>query len=91
MINIKVKFEPMKHIIKPLLAGLIMGVVIFFVNHLFSGVIRNSILTIINIMIGAVVYLISVFALKILSKDEILMLPKGEKIYNLLVKLKFYK
>lgn len=89
--NIKVKFEPVKHIIKPLLAGLIMGTVIFFINCLFNGVIRNSILTIINIMIGAVVYLISVFALKILSKDEILMLPKGEKIYNLLVKLKFYK
>ena len=89
--NIKVKFEPVKHIIKPLLAGLIMGAVIFFINYLFNGVIRNSILTIINIMIGAVVYLISVFALKILSKDEILMLPKGEKIYNLLVKLKFYK
>lgn len=89
--NIKVEFEPMKHIIKPLLAGLIMGAVIFFINYLFNGVIRNSILTIINIMIGAVVYLISVFALKILSKDEILMLPKGEKIYNLLVKLKFYK
>lgn len=89
--NIKVKFEPVKHIIKPLLAGLIMGAVIFFINYLFNGVIRNSILTIINIMIGAVVYLISVFALKILSKDEILMLPRGEKIYNLLVKLKFYK
>ena len=89
--NIKVKFEPVKHIVKPLLAGLIMGAVIFFINYLFSGVIRNSILTIINIMIGAVVYLISVFALKILSKDEILMLPKGKKIYNLLVKLKFYK
>lgn len=89
--NIKVKFEPVKHIVKPLLAGLIMGSVIFFINYLFNGVIRNSILTIINIMIGAVVYLISVFALKILSKDEILMLPKGEKIYNLLVKLKFYK
>ncbi len=89
--NIKVKFEPVKHIVKPLLAGLIMGAVIFFINYLFNGVIRNSILTIINIMIGAVVYLISVFAFKILSKDEILMLPKGEKIYNLLVKLKFYK
>lgn len=89
--NIKVKFEPVKHIVKPLLAGLIMGAVIFFINYLFNGVIRNSILTIINITIGAVVYLISVFALKILSKDEILMLPKGEKIYNLLVKLKFYK
>ena len=89
--NIKVKFEPVKYIVKPLLAGLIMGAVIFFINYLFNGVIRNSILTIINIMIGAVVYLISVFALKILSKDEILMLPKGEKIYNLLVKLKFYK
>lgn len=89
--NIKVKFEPVKHIIKPLLAGLIMGAVIFLINHLFNGVIINSILTIVNIMIGAVVYLISVFALKILSKDEILMLPKGEKIYNLLVKLKFYK
>ena len=84
--NIKVKFEPVKHIIKPLLAGLIMGAVIFFINYLFSGVIRNSILTIINIMIGAVVYLISVFALKIMSKDEILRLPKREEIDNLLIK-----
>ena len=44
--NIKVKFEPVKHIVKPLLAGLIMGAVIFFINYLFNGVIRNSILTI---------------------------------------------
>lgn len=88
--NIKVKIEPVKHIVKPVLAGAIMGMVIFLINYLFNGIIGNSILTVINIMIGALVYLAAIFTLKIMDKDEILMLPKGEKIYNLLVRLRLY-
>lgn len=88
--NIKIKIDIKKNIVKPLFAGIIMGVVIYTINYLFSGVINNSILTIINIIVGALIYLTLVFLLKILDKSEILLLPKGNKIYNILKKFKIY-
>ena len=46
--------------------------------------------TIISIIFAIIIYLISVIALKIYDKEDILMLPKGTKIYNLLEKMKIY-
>ena len=47
--------------------------------------------TILAIAIAIVVYCLSVIALKIFSKNEILMFPFGEKIYKLLEKISIYK
>ena len=44
----------------------------------------------IAIIVAIIMYAISVVLLKIFSKSDILMLPKGEKIYKFLVKLKIY-
>ena len=86
----------MKYIVKPIIAGVVMGVVAVGVYKLSmlvcpSGFIGNLISTVIAIAIAAVVYFFTVFMLKILSEDEIKQLPMGTKIYNGLVKLKFYK
>lgn len=86
----------MKYIVKPIIAGVVMGIVAVGVYKLSmlvcpSGFIGNLISTVIAIAIAAVVYFFTVFMLKILSEDEIKQLPMGTKIYNGLVKLKFYK
>ena len=47
--------------------------------------------TIISIILGAIIYVILVFVSKILKKEDIMMIPFGTKIYNILVKLKVYK
>ena len=47
--------------------------------------------TIISIILGAIIYVILVFVSKILKKEDIMMIPFGTKIYNILVKLKIYK
>ena len=54
---------------------------------LVSMVFGNAISTIISIMVGGVVYVIVLLAIGGIKKDEILIMPKGEKIYKMLKKL----
>ncbi len=89
--SIDFKIDVKNGILKPLLSGIIMSLVIIVTYMLLNKILGNSLTTIICILLGAVSYLISILLLKTLSKDDICSLPKGEKIYNLLVKLKFYK
>ena len=48
----------------------------------------NAISTLISIMIGGIVYVLVLLAIGGIRKDEILIMPKGEKIYKMLKKLK---
>ena len=88
-INLKINFK--KNILKPIIAGLIMGGVIFIIHKLLQPTINNTILTMLTIGIGAIVYLMAIAYIKVLDKDEILALPMGNKAYKLLTKLKIYK
>ncbi len=92
----KLKLTFGKYIGKPLLSGAAMGAAAVGVYKLctlvtgdsFAG---NFIATIISIGVAAVVYFALVFGLKILSPDEVMQLPAGNKLYGLLKKMKFYK
>ena len=89
--SIDFKIDVKNGILKPLLSGIIMSLVIMVTYILLNKILGNSLTTIICILLGAVSYLVLILLLKTLSKNDICSLPKGEKIYNLLVKLKFYK
>ena len=68
-----------------------MGVTAWAAYKLFMAVIGSNIVsTLLAIAFAAVVYLILVLALKILSENEIKMLPGGGAIYRLLVRAKIY-
>ena len=47
--------------------------------------------TIIAILVAIIIYIISVVALKIFTKEEIFMIPYGQKLYKILEKLGIYK
>ena len=88
-LNIKLKFKD--HILKPFIATCIMGMSAFCIYSLIAGTIPNSISTIIAIIIAVIVYAICIFAMRILEENDIKMMPFGNKIYPILVKLKLYK
>lgn len=93
---IPIKLSLGKYIIKPLVSGLVMGAVAFGMYTLLAkvmgaGYINNLITTVVSIGVSAVVYFGFVFALRIMSKDDILLLPAGGRILNLLTKLKLYR
>ena len=54
--------------------------IIYAINILFS--IAAIIYTIKNPKLGIIIYIISIFALKILSQEEIFMIPYGQKLYR---------
>ena len=89
--TVKLQFKLHRLMIRPVLATIIM-MIFSYPSYLFIMNLASSIrlATIIAIVVAIIVYAISVILLKIFSKSDILMLPKGEKIYNFLVKLKIY-
>ena len=55
------------------------------------GPIVEAIATLLSVLITAVLYAFALFITKSFSKEDIMMLPKGKKIYGLLVKMKLMK
>ena len=89
--EIKLKISFKNHIFKPILASAIMGVIVYFAYSLMINITGNTISTITSIVIGVLSYLIIVLLMKILTKEDIFMIPFGTKIYRALVKLGIYK
>ncbi len=86
----KLNFSLIKLSIKPILATLIMSICSYGVFILVKSFIGIRISTIIAIIIAVIVFAISVVILKVFSREEIEMLPKGDKVYSVLKKLHLY-
>lgn len=79
--------------LKPLVAAALMGAAAWACNGLlghFLNTAQNSglasVVTLVSIVLGGLIYVISLILLRAISKDDILMLPKGEKIAKVLEK-----
>lgn len=88
---IKLDFKCGRMVIAPIMASTFMGICTYFINQGLNSIIGNSLSTIISIICGAIIYVILIFVFKILKKEDIIMIPFGTKLYNILVKLKIYK
>ena len=89
--NIKIKVEWLRMIILPIISGCIMGFAVYLVNIGLSNIINPKLSTIISIIFGAIIYLAEILLLKVLKKEDILMMPFGSKIYPVLNKIGIYK
>lgn len=89
--KLKIKFDPKKNIIKPAIAAVVMGIIVYFVQYLLNMFMGNILSTLLAIIVGVGVYGLAIIFMNVLSKEDILMIPFGTKIYNILVKLHLYK
>lgn len=88
--NLKIEFG-IKNIIKPLIATAMTTIVIIFCYNEFLSIFSEKLCIIITITISAIVYVILLLILRVFSENEIMLIPNGKKIYNILKKLKIYK
>lgn len=88
-VNLKLNF--MKTWIKPLLAAIIMSAVSYGLYMLLLGIMPAKLATIIALATAVVVYVLAILVLKVFNKEDILMLPMGDKIYAILNKVGIYK
>lgn len=88
-VDLKLSFSKM--VLKPLIACLMMGIVSYGSYILFKGIFVQNLATILALVVAVIVYILSIFVLRILNEEDIQMLPSGNKIYALLVKIGIYK
>lgn len=77
--------------IKPISAGLVMAAVTFFGFKLLYPLMGNNLATLITVVIAGIIYVAMLFATKSITTEEVLTLPKGEKIMQMVRKFKKQK
>lgn len=76
---------------KPMGAAAVCAVAAYFSNKLFEAFLPGKIAVLCAIIVAVVVYFAVIFIIRGISEDEVLLLPKGQKIAKLLKKLNFIK
>ncbi|MEG2988735.1 MAG: polysaccharide biosynthesis protein [Oscillospiraceae bacterium] len=69
---------------KPFFASLLMGGVVYFTHALLVGFLPGKLATIGGICVGGVVYLVLIVVLRVFSKEDLALMPKGDKLAKLL-------
>ena len=76
---------------KPLIASVVGVGVAFAALVGMSSFLPSRLATVAAIIITAVVYFIALFLIRGVEEDDIRMLPKGDKIFRVMQKLRFFK
>lgn len=87
---IKIKLGVKRFVIKPILATIIMAICSYFIYSVLLGIIAEKLATILAIVFAVIIYVLAVVALKVFTKEEVQMMPAGDKICSILTKLKIY-
>jgi len=90
--NLYYKQEMIKTFLMPFICAGIMGIIVYMVYCYTSVKISSRLMqTAIPILVGAPVYAILLIGTKTITKNEILQMPKGKKIVNILQKVRLLK
>ncbi|WMJ23666.1 polysaccharide biosynthesis protein [Paludicola sp. MB14-C6] len=89
IVGVKLNFVSI--LVKPMIAGLSCGISAFLCYKTLTLWIENSIITVFSICVGALVYVIVLALINAISVDDVLMLPKGNKIAKTLEKLRIIR
>ena len=84
----RVKPDFVSILLKPFIAGAFCGISAFAVDAVLLKFIPSKLSTIASIAVAGVVYILMIAILKIVEPEDVLSLPKGEKLLKILLKLK---
>lgn len=83
-----IRFKPLDILIKPLIAAGIMGVCGYFLASILP---TSRVLTVLEILVCGIIYVVMIFAVRAIKREDIMNIPKGEKIAGVLEKFKLIK
>lgn len=89
--TIKIKFNINKYVVKPIVATIGMCVCSYYLYTILNNFIAFKFAIIISLICAVLIYCIMVIILKIFTKEEIYMIPYGQKLYQVLETIGVYK
>lgn len=90
MKNIKLDLTFSKFVVKPIIATTMMGICSYYTYLTLTGIIAKKMATILAIVLAIIVYCLAIVVLKVFSKEELSLMPAGEKLSKVLTRLKIY-
>lgn len=78
--TLKIKFEILNFLLKPIIASCIMAMCLYYTYFLLKGIIQEKLAIILAGTVAITVYTISIFLFNILSKDELSSIPILNKV-----------
>lgn len=85
--HVKVEFDVVYFIVKPLMSATIMAVLVSVSYNIVLMLAGNTIACIVAVVVGGIGYGLALIKTNSISKEEILMMPKGEKLYKIVSKI----
>lgn len=82
------KFSLSSFVLKPLILGIVTAVSAFYSYKVVVGILGNTIGVFGAIIVAGICYLLTMLLIKALSKDDVLLLPRGDRICNILERYK---
>ena len=79
-----IDLRSLKGLFKPLLASVLMGAVAYMVNGVLTGRVSDALACLAAIAAAGLCYVILVLVLRVITYEDCLLLPKGEKIAKIL-------
>lgn len=77
--------------VKPLFAGIVCGAAAYFSEIFFDFFFRQRIATVLAVITAIIVYIIALFVFRAIKREDILQMPKGNKILKILEKRKLIR
>ncbi len=77
--------------VKPLLAGIVCGVGAYFAEIFFDYFFTQRIATLLAVLAAIIIYIIALFIFRAIKREDILQMPKGNKIVKILEKRKLIR
>ena len=80
--GIQISFS--RYYIRPLIISLVMGIFVYISYNLLMGILGPKLATLVAVLIGVLVYGVLLIISGTLTREDYLLLPKGEKLYSFL-------
>ena len=90
MKSMKIDLKVSNFIVKPIIATIIMCIISYFIYNILLGILPGKIVTLIALISAVIIYAILIVILKIFTKEEMCMIPYGNKLVKILEKLGIY-
>lgn len=85
------KFKIVDYLIRPLIANLIMGTVVYFVFTPLMKILGSNVALMATILIAVLVYLILVIGIRAVDAEDMDYMPGGGRLHNLMYKMGVWK
>ena len=89
--NARIRIDIVGVFLKPLFAGAVCGGTAWLLHRILSKPVGSSLATLLSICLGAVVYAIVLLLTRAVRKEDLFLLPFGEKIAKILAKFRLIR